>query len=187
MRKWMASGWFAAAVAACSVALLTTMVLGTLAELAGLAGGLPPFDLRAGGYTLDEARDFLAALGRDGVFFYANVQLRVDVIYPATYAVSRGLLLWWLTQPGRPWSWATPFVLRVVLGLGLPMAAAAFDYAENHYIALMLRDPSAIGADLVAAASFSTQAKSVLTVVVEVGWSALAIATLMCTRRRRHG
>ncbi len=187
MRKWIASGWFAAAVAACSVALLATMVLGTLAELEGLAGGLPPFDLRAGGYTLVEARDFLAALGRDGVFLYADVQLRVDAIYPATYAVSRGLLLWWLTQPGRPWARATPLALRVVLGLGLPVAAAAFDYAENHYIALMLRDPPAVAADLVAAASFSTQAKSVLTIVVEVGWIALAIAALMRARRRRHG
>ena len=45
--------WTALAVAAC---LYATMTLWTLPEIAQAAGGLPPFDMRPGGYDFDEAR-----------------------------------------------------------------------------------------------------------------------------------
>src|ERR1700674_2988609 len=84
-----------------SIALWAVMVFGTLAHLRQLAGGIDPFDVRPLGYSTAQARALLDALGEAGRDFYANVQLRIDAIYPATYALSRALLLWWVTALGR--------------------------------------------------------------------------------------
>src|SRR4051812_19189054 len=86
---------------ALSIALWAVMVFVTLAYLRRIAGGLEPFDLRPFGYDVEEARAFLIALSPIGRDYYANVQLSLDTAYPFTYALSRGLLLWWLTVPGR--------------------------------------------------------------------------------------
>ena len=84
-----------------SFVLWGVMVSWTLAYLRRTAGGLAPFDLRPFGYTPDEARTLLHALSGIGRAYYADVQLQLDTAYPAVYALSRGLLLFWLTAPGR--------------------------------------------------------------------------------------
>ena len=67
----------------------------------GGGGRAQPFDLRPRGYSVGEARALLTMLGDAGRAYYADVQLALDTIYPATYALSRALAIWWLTMPGR--------------------------------------------------------------------------------------
>ena len=142
-----------------SIALWAFMVFWTLAYLRRISGGLEPFDLRTYGYDLSEARALLAALSQLGRDYYLNIQLSLDNAYPATYAFSRVLLLWWLTIPGRVADFALPFSARLALA-ALPVATTAFDYVENDAIAAMLVAGPQVDAETVAWASFWTQAKS---------------------------
>jgi hypothetical protein len=106
MARDFPSGRLVVLVLALSVALWAIMVYGTLARLTDMAGGDVPFDMRPLGYRVGQARSLLAALGEAGRAYYADVQLVLDTIYPVTYALSRGLLLWWLTMPRRlPYEW----------------------------------------------------------------------------------
>jgi len=143
-----------------SIALWAVMVLGPLAYLRRIAGGLEPFDLRPFGYDVGEARALLGALSQIGRDYYANVQLSLDTAYPATYAFSRGLLLWWLTMPGRLADHALTLRARGAL-LVLPVLTATFDYVENDGIRAMHAAGPRVEADLVEWASFWTQAKSI--------------------------
>jgi hypothetical protein len=113
-----------------SFALWGLMVFWTLAYLRRTAGGLEPFDLRPFGYTPEEARALLYALSSIGRTYYADVQLQLDTAYPALYAISRGLLLFWLTAPGRTAARPLPLPARLAL-LVLPLATAWFDYFET--------------------------------------------------------
>src|SRR5262249_39433895 len=106
-----------------SFALWGVMVFCTLAYLRRTAGGLEPFDLRPFGYTPEEARALLFALSSIGRNYYADVQLQLDTAYPAVYAFSRGLLLLWLTAPGRTAARPLPLPARLAL-LMLPLATA---------------------------------------------------------------
>src|SRR5204863_8719731 len=96
-----------------SFALWGVMVFWTLACLRRAAGGLEPFDLRPFGYTPEEARKLLYALSSIGRAYYADVQLQLDTIYPALYALSRGLLLLWVTAPGRTAAQPLPLLARL--------------------------------------------------------------------------
>ncbi|MBI3710538.1 MAG: hypothetical protein HY246_23075 [Proteobacteria bacterium] len=175
MQPRFPSGRLVVAVLLASVALWAVMVFGTLAHLRALAGGLDPFDVRPFGYSAAEAEDLLAALGREGRRFYARVQLRLDTVYPMTYVLSRGLLMWWLTKPARLGQLEVPFGGRVAL-VGLPLVAMIFDYWENACIAAMLATGAA--AKLVATASAATQVKSLagaLTEVIAIGLAGIAL------------
>jgi hypothetical protein len=143
------------------------MVFWPLDYLRHLAGGLEPFDLRPFGYSVEEARAFLYAISEIGRDYYMNVQLQLDTIYPATYALSRGLLLWWLTQPGRVADRPLPVAVRVTLVI-LPLLTATLDYLENDGIAAMLRAGPQVDADIVAQASFWTKAKSLVELATEI-------------------
>jgi hypothetical protein len=81
--------------------LWAVMFFGPLARLSHLAGGAEPFDIRPFGYSDEEARAFLSAIGEPGRHYYGDRELPLDMIYPPLYALSRGLALWWLTMPGR--------------------------------------------------------------------------------------
>jgi hypothetical protein len=166
--------------------LWAVMVFWTLAFLRRAAGGLEPFDLRPLGYTAEEARALLYALSELGRAYYADVQLQLDTAYPALYALSRGLLLLWLTAPGRVTQNPIPLPARVAF-LALPILAAWFDYFENNAIAAMLAAGPQVGADLVARASFWTQAKSLAGLLTETACVILlAIAFVRWLQRRRQ-
>ena len=170
-----------------SLGLWAIMVFWTLAYLRRLAGGLEPFDLRPFGYDVGEARALLFALSEIGRDYYANVQLTLDTAYPATYALSRGLLLWWLTLPGRVANRAFPLPARSAL-VALPIITAGFDYLENAGIAAMLAAGPQVDADLVAWASFWTQAKSMVGLVTEVtAMFLLLVAFARWWHRRKSG
>src|SRR5262245_23620676 len=142
------------------------MVFWTVPYLRRIAGGLEPFDLRPFGYTLEDARVLLQALSEIGRAYYADVQLQVDTVYPAVFALSRVLLLLWLTQPGRTAAGPIPLAVRAAL-LAPPILNAWFDYLENDAIAAMLAAGPELSADLVARASFWTQATWLTALVTE--------------------
>ena len=168
-----------------SMALWAVMVFGTLAYLRRIAGGLAPFDLRPWGYDVGEARRLLAALSEIGREYYANTQLSLDTAFPFTYALSRGLLLLWLTMPGRVADRPLSVVVRGGLA-ALGIITAGFDYAENYYIAEMLATGPQVSADVVGWASFWTQAKSLAALVTETVCIVLLAFALMRWRHRRR-
>lgn len=165
-----------------SLALWATMVFGTLAHLSGVADGAQPFDVRPLGYSVGEARALLTMLGDAGRAYYADVQLALDTVYPATYALSRGLAIWWLTMPGRARPAPIPNALRLAL-LVAPLAAMGFDYRENFLIAKMLAEGASVSDELVRAASSATQIKSVAAALSELTMIVLAIAAFIRWRR----
>src|SRR5581483_765869 len=117
--------------------LWAAMFFGPLAHLRELSGGVAPFDIRLRGYSYDEARYFLNAIGREGRDYYASPELLIDTFYPPLYALSRGLALWWLTMPRRLRAAPLPASLRVAL-VAVPIAMACLDMFENVCIAAML-------------------------------------------------
>src|SRR5262249_54058946 len=94
-------GRVVAAVFALSFALWLYIIFGTFGRLTFYSDGLAPFDARFFGYSPEQARALLEALGADGRAYYQNVQLAVDSVYPVSYGLSRMLLLFFLTRPGR--------------------------------------------------------------------------------------
>jgi hypothetical protein len=165
-----------------NTALAAVMLFWCFPYLRRISGGLEPFDLRPFGYTLDESRAFLFAISSIGSDFYADVQLSIDNIFAATYALSRGLLLLWLTQPGRTSDRPIPWGPRLTL-LALPTITAGCDVLENSGIAAMLAAGPQLSPELVARASFWTEAKWLATLVSETTWLALAAIAFM---RRGH-
>jgi hypothetical protein len=161
------------------------MVFGTLPYLRRTAGGLEPFDLRPFGYTPEEARALLYALSEIGRAYYADVQLQLDTAFPALYALSRGLLLLWVTAPGRTAERPLPFSARLAL-LALPLATATFDYFENEGIAAMLAAGPQAGDDLIEQASLWTRAKSLAGLATELVCVSLAAIAYMRWRHRRR-
>jgi hypothetical protein len=149
-----------------SIAIWAVMVFWSLAYLRRISGGLEPFDLRPFGYDVAEARAFLAALSQLGRDYYLNTQLALDNAYPFTYALSRALLLLWLTIPGRLSDRPLATLARAALA-ALPIATAACDYVENDAITKMLVAGPQVDAETVAWASFWTQAKSLAGLVTE--------------------
>jgi uncharacterized protein len=179
------TGRLVALVLAVSIGLWAAMVYGTLARLTELAGGNPPFDMLPFGYGFDEARSLLALLGREGRDYYARTQLALDSVYPASYALSRGLLLWWLTMPGRLGEQPVPMTARILI-IVAPLAAAGFDYYENSRIAAMLAIGPTVEPDLVASASRATVAKSLASLVTEIVVILLATVAFLRRWRRRY-
>jgi hypothetical protein len=175
------SGRLVLGLLAVSIVLWAAMVFGTLAHLSAAAEGAQPFDLRPGGYSVGEARALLTMLGEAGRAYYANVQLALDTIYPATYAVSRALAIWWLTTPGRLRGAPLAPAIRWIL-LVPPVAAAGFDYWENSLIEKMLVAGPAVSDAVVRVASMTTQLKSVAGALSEL--TMLIFAAVVFLRRR---
>ena len=187
------SAWLVAALLVASGVLWALMLFGPLAQLSHLAGGAAPFDVRPFGYSDDEARAFLAAIGEQGRHYYGYRELPLDMIYPPLYAVSRGLALWWLTMPGRvraaPLSrrWRTALV-------AIPVAMASLDMIENACIARMLSTWPELSPDLVQVASLATRAKIMAGALTELSMAVLAalwlkqrMAGAASTRERSAG
>jgi hypothetical protein len=168
-----------------SFALWGVMVFWTLAYLRRTAGGLEPFDMRPFGYTPEEARKLLYALSSIGRKYYADVQLQLDTAFPAVYALSRGLLLLWVTAPGRTAARPLPLPARLVL-LILPLATAWFDYFENEGIAAMLAADQRASDELIERTSFWTRAKSLAALATELVCVMLAAIAFVRWRHRQQ-
>lgn len=146
-------------VFAATLGVYLVMLVWTLPAITAAAGGLAPFDLRPSGYTLDEARAFLAALTSDGTTLYRNVQQRLDIAYPVLLAATLVMAILLLSPAG--------------LGRWLLAATAlpgmVFDYLENASVAAMLDGgAAALTPELAAAASRWTVLKSVFSTLAFV-------------------
>jgi hypothetical protein len=177
------SGRLVLGLLAVSVVLWAVMVFGTLAHLSAAAEGAQPFDLRPRGYSVGEARALLTMLGEAGRAYYADVHLVLDTIYPAIYALSRTLAIWWLAEPGRLRAAPIAPAIRWIL-IVPPIAAAAFDYWENSLIRKMLAAGPAVSDDLVRMASLATQLKSVAGALSETTMVICAVVVFVRWRRR---
>lgn len=177
------SGLLVAALLLASGVLWAVMFFGTLSHLRTLAGGAAPFDVRPLGYSYEDARAFLSAIGRAGRAYYLNPELVLDSFYPPLYAVSRALALWWLTMPGRVRAGAVPLLARYAL-CAVPVVMAGIDGFENISIARMIWTWPDLSADLVARASAATQVKLMFGVFTEIAMAVLAAVALWRWRRR---
>ncbi len=154
------------------------MFFGPLTHLSRLAGGAAPFDIRPFGYSYEEARAFLDAIGAAGRRYYASPELLLDMFYPPLYAVSRGLALWWLTMPGRGRDGPWPLRLRYAL-IAVPLAMASLDVIENLCIAAMLWTWPDLSPLMVQISSAITRVKIMAGGLTEVLMASFATAWLM--------
>jgi hypothetical protein len=109
-----------------------------------------------------------AVAGGNQVFlaFYADVELRLDTIYPATYGLSRLLAIVWLARSGRATARGLPPWLLSGL-LVVPLAAMLLDWSENAGIAAMLAAWPELSPALVARTSLATATKSIVSMLSE--------------------
>ncbi len=144
---------------AVTMAVYATMLLWSLPIVSAAAGGQVPFDMRPGGYSFADAREFLVALSPDGRDFYVTVQHRLDIAYPALIAATLFFAIAALLPArARRWRWWIAAPALVI---------AAFDCAENSAVAAMLAvGPASLSPDLAERASRRTVLKSNLTLVV---------------------
>jgi len=143
-------------VFAAALGVYATMIVWTLPGITQSAGGLPPFDLRPMGYSADEARAFLSALGAEGRALYTGPQRLLDMAYPALL----GFVLIGALRKFYAKGWLLTLLVFVTL------AGMGADYLENMRVGLLLAGDSS---DLaIAAASRSTVMKSVLTSVASL-------------------
>lgn len=142
-------------LAAAGIYLL--MIFGTLAHIETLSG-LRPFDMRPGGYTVEQANLLLSALGSSGRRYYLMRQIPLDLAYPALMALTLVSLLKWLRLQDVNHR-------LVQIGIWFSTWAALTDYLENVGICLMILSWPEIFANTVLVASVATTVKSGLTTV----------------------
>lgn len=145
-------------VFAVTLGIYLTMLTWTLPGISADAAGLVPFDMRPMGYTLDEAREFLTALGDKGRDLYLGPQALLDLFYPLALAI---------TLVGAVSVLITDWRLRGVLYIFI-LGGMLADYTENTFVALMLEYTEPVPDRLVSLASKATVVKSVLTGLVMI-------------------
>src|SRR5262245_31693213 len=125
MRNWLFWVLFAA-----TLVVYAAMLGWSLPTVSAAAGGLPPFDLRPGGYSLEEAQQFLTALSPDGAAFYLDVQHMLDMLYPPLSSLTMFFALAWLLPRGLGvWRFAFAAPALVI---------AVFDHFEDAAVTAML-------------------------------------------------
>lgn len=148
------SYWMAAALS-----IYALMMLITLARLLEMSGGSPVFDMMPAGYDSQYALDLLTDLGSDGRNYYLWRQIPLDLIYPALFGISFFLLANWMADK-------LPAFQRILrLAAMIALAAGVFDYIENIFIILMIRNYPDLSELLVNVASVATLSKSGLTMI----------------------
>lgn len=132
--------WALPLAAAASYALL---IFYLAPQLSAQSGGGIPFDLRALGYSLADAKAYLAALTPEGTALYLGPIRLNDTVIPILFTATLCLPL---RRLGELW-----FLPALAYGL--------FDLAENVAVARLLRAGVDVEAGAVALASGFTQAK----------------------------
>lgn len=117
--------WF---ILAAMLVVWLGMNLGTAPRIEELSGGLCLLDMRVAGYSFDEAKDFVAAIGEEGTALYLGPQLWLDMIFPPLLGAILFLSYRWLF-PGLPGQ---------VIGT-VSLTSIVVDYLENAAVAAMLR------------------------------------------------
>ena len=125
------------------------MNIWTAPRIEELAGGSRLLEMRLTGYSFDDARSFVAAIGDDGTRFYLDVQLWLDMAFPPLLAAVLFLGYRWLF-PGLPG--------RVIGTISL--GSILVDYLENAAVAAMLRaGADGLTPEMAATANFWTTTK----------------------------
>lgn len=138
------------------------LLIGYLApQLSAQSGGGTPFDLRALGYTLTEAKAYLSTLTPAGTALYLGPIRLNDTVFPILFTATLCLPL---RRLGQLW-----FLPALAYGL--------FDLAENVAVARLLHAGVDVEAGAVALASGFTQAK----------FAAAAVAVLVALYGLWHG
>ena len=164
----MSKGWkIYWVVVAATVTNYLIMVLWSLPLVSEMAGGGVPYDMRPGGYSLDDAREFLMAITDEGRDFYLNTQQFLDLFYPTLMAITIAIPLAHLVP--RYWGWTLA---------ALAIAAGVIDHLENSAVAVMLQvEPDALTEAMVSTASNWTLAKSISTTIALV-----ALLLVLCIK-----
>lgn len=132
------------------------MVLWSLPQLK--VDGALPFDLRPAGYSLAEARAYLAGLSPEARAFYLGPQHWLDTIYPGLLMLTLGTAFHRLFSRRMAW-----------VATAVAVAAAGFDWLENAAVGAMLsRDPAAVMDAMIQVANLWTVLKSVTVSVAMV-------------------
>jgi hypothetical protein len=134
------------------------MLLYSIPSVTARAPGMRLFDMSPTGYSPQYAKELLEAIGPEGRNAYLGLQLPLDFVYPALFALTYTLMLVWLFKK-RFDSASKWFFIALV-----PAAAGFFDYMENLGIILMLRSYPGLDPAIVAASSMCSLLKSVLTI-----------------------
>lgn len=151
-----------------TVLVYLVMVLWSLPKISEMAGGATAFDLRPFGYSFEEARSFLIALGSSGADFYLNKQQLLDSFYPAMLGVVLVGALIGLDRRG--WGW----VLSV-----FAIASCLFDYLENAAVHVMLlAGGEKLTPEMVEEASGWTLLKSINATIAMTGLLVLILISL---------
>ncbi|NNE63481.1 MAG: hypothetical protein HKN34_05310 [Gammaproteobacteria bacterium] len=142
--------------------ILTNIVYGTILGYSiplvlSFAPDATLFDMSPAGYSYSEAIELLKSLGLEGRNTYLTVQIPLDFVYPAMFAISYALLITWILKQ----SFARESSLFFLAFL--PLLAGFFDYLENISIIAMLSRFPHVSENLVLIASSFTIAKSVMT------------------------
>lgn len=166
--------------------ILTNLVYGTILGYSiplvlSFAPESTLFDMSPTGYSYAQAIELLQSLGLEGRNAYLTVQMPLDFVYPAMFAVSYALLITWILKQYLPRE------SRLFLLAFIPVLAGSFDYLENVSIIAMLSGFPDVSEILVTSASSFTIAKSGLTTVFFVFLlvALVSLATRLLKRGRR--
>ncbi len=167
-RENMSKGWkIYWVIVAVTITNYLTMVLWSLPLVSEMARGGVPFDMRPGGYSLEDARVFLAVINNEGRDFYLNTQQLLDFFYPTLFAITVAIPLVHLVP--RYWGWTLAL---------LAIAAGVFDYLENSAVGIMLRvEPDLVTEAMVSSANNWTLAKSISTTIASI-----ALLVVLCIK-----
>ncbi len=150
-----------------AMAIYVTMLVVTLPTLSNMANGLPAFDMRTFGYSVDQANEYLQALSEEGRRYYIDRQLVLDIFYPPLLSLTIfGAAMWGWSHTRLDSKLATPASAVISLAITL------FDYAENISVYFMLTAAD-VPDGLIEAASLMTISKSSFTILAFFGLSCL--------------
>ena len=121
---------------------------------------IPPlFDARKQGYSFDDAKRHLEALGPAARDYYAGVYIPgYDLVFPVTLFAFGILFCLWMTQPTRRFAAALQPASRLAI-LIIPLGLFIFDILENISVLAMLRSYPDLDPGLASAVSLFSRIK----------------------------
>lgn len=142
--------------------LFAIIMAWSLPHLSALAAGLAMFDARPTGYDFVTAQFIINTLGQDGRQFYLSTQLKLDMAYPALFAISFALLI---VKFSHVLNLQAKWRYNLLIA---PLLTGLFDYVENYFISQMLIQADQLTAITVQNASFLTICKSTASSLTQV-------------------
>jgi hypothetical protein len=133
------------------------MLLYTIPIVNSFAAEMKLFDLSPMGYSTSYAISLLETLGVNGRSKYLIVQLPIDFVYPALFAITYSLLLTWSFNKYLNKNSKLYYLVTIPIFVGF------FDYLENVLIISMLKSYPNVSQVVVELSSLSTILKSIST------------------------